>query len=330
MAPVRKLLVLLQSSLSDELVLLICGFGIDFSVSAPLSVTCTHYYQLLKPELALNLFNTEELQLVVPSLSQLVDFKNAPENFCYGIAYKWGVICDLAECAVTTPACHGQYFRIREEDRIDSCQPLSWPELWAPFDEDGLYCEYKTDRMMSEHSLDMIIYPQHACLGPSGRPGVPKYIIITLLKEAITALRGTALATAKQQLAHLMETSASQQKMPVPVHSDTVVNEVKYYIMLQSLQQKPGWTNTACISQQTAQSRYTALCSTELFRRICSTQSTVAWNFDQWFSNAPAHVDETTYFGLYTTCYLGESDYTIGHDCYTCTLMQVASSIFGD
>lgn len=184
---------------------------------------------------------------------------------------------------------------------------------------------------MSQHGLDETIHPQRIYGGHvSGIPLIPKYVVITLLKEAITALRGTALATAKQELAYLMDTSASQQKMPVPVHSDTVVNELKYYIVLESLQQKPGWTNTSCVSQQTAQSRYTALCSTELFRRICSTQSTVAWNFDEWFSNAPAHVDETIYFGLYSTCYLGESDYTVGHDCYTCTLMQVASSIFGD
>ena len=302
MAPVHKLLMLLQSNLSDELVLLICSSFGHFGVSAPLSVTCKHYYQLLKPELALHFFNTEELQLVVPSLSQLVDLKSAPESFCYGIAYMWGADWHLAECAVTTPACHGQYFRVREEDRIDSWRAPSWPVMipWAPFDEDGQYCESKTDTLMSQHTLDMIIYPQHASLGLSGRPGIPKYIIITLLKEAITALQGTALATAKQQLAHLMETSASQQKMPVPVHSDTVVNELKYYIMLQSLQQKPGWTNTSCVYQQTAQSRYAALCSTELFRRICSTQRTVTWNFDEWFSNAPAHVDETTYFGLYT------------------------------
>lgn len=264
MAPVHKLLMLLQSSLSDELVLLICrGCRHDFSVLAPLSVTCKHYYQLLKPELALYFFNTEELQLVVPSLSQLVDLKNAPESFCYGNAYMWGANWHHAECAVTTPACHGQYFRIREEDRIDSSSAPDWPVIipWAPFDEDGQYCECKTDTMMSQHSLDMIIYPQHVCLGLSGRPGVPKYIIITLLKEAITALRGTVLAK---------ETSASQQKMPVPVHSDTVVNELKYYIMLQSLQHKPGWTNISCVSHQTAQSRYTALCPTELFRRICS------------------------------------------------------------
>ena len=55
MAPVHKLLMLLQSSLSDELVLLICSsFEYDFGVSAPLSVTCKHYYQLVKPELALH------------------------------------------------------------------------------------------------------------------------------------------------------------------------------------------------------------------------------------------------------------------------------------
>ncbi|DBA84762.1 TPA: hypothetical protein ACH3X1_005804 [Trebouxia sp. C0004] len=146
---------------------------------------------------------------------------------------------------------------------------------------------------------------------------MPKNIVITLLKQAITALRGTALATAQQQLEHLMETSASQQKIPVIVHSDTVVSEVKYYIMLQSLQQKPGWTNTSCVCKQTAQSRYTActaLCSTELLRRICRTPSTV-WSFDEWFSNAPAHVDETTYFGLYTICYLIVSDHKMDEDC---------------
>ena len=324
--------MLLQSSLSDELVLLICsGFGHDFGVSALLSVTCKHYYQLLKPELALHFSNTEKLQLVIQSLSELIDLETAPESFCYGIAYMWAANWHLAECAVTTPACHGQYFRVREEDRIDSWREPSWPVIspWAPFDEDGQYGESKTDRMMSQHNLDTIIYPQHTCYGHiSGRPGIPKYIVITLLKEAITALRGTALATAKQELAYLTETSASQQKMPVPVHSDTLVNELKYYIMLQSLRQKPGWTNTSCVYKQTAQSRHTALCSTELFRRICSTQSTIAWNFDEWFSNAPAHVDETTYFGLYTIYYLGVSDYNMDDDCYA--LMQVASSIFGD
>ena len=184
-----------------------------------------------------------------------------------------------------------------------------------PFDEDGQYCECRTDRMMNQHSLDEVIHPQHTYDGRvSGIPLIPKYIVITLLKEA---LGGTALATAKQELAYLMETSASQQKMPVPVRSDTVINELKYYIMLQSLHQKPGWTNASCVSQQTAQSRYAALCSTELFRRICSTQSTVAWDFDEWFSNAPAHLNETTDFGLYTVCCLGVSDYTIDHDCYT-------------
>ena len=325
--------MLLQSSLSDELVLLICsGFGHDFSVSAVLSVTCKHYYQLLKSQLALYFPNTEELQLVTPRLSQLIDLDNAPESFCYGIAYMWGANWHLAECAVTTPACRGQYFRIREEDRIDGWrnQDHEWPRIspWAPFDDDGQYCECKTNRMMSQHDLDLIIYPQHAEYGLTGRPGIPKYIVITLLKEAITALRGTARAAAKQQLAHLMETSASQQKMPVPVHSDTVVNELKYYIMLQSLQQKPGWTTTSCVYKQTAQSRYTALCSTELFRRICSTQRTDTWNFDEWFSNAPAHVDETTYFGLYTIFYLIVCDYKMDDDCYT--LMQIASSIFGD
>lgn len=250
----------------------------------------------MKPELALHFSNTEELQLVVPSFWQLVDLKTAPESFCDGIAYMWGANWHLAECTVTTPACHGQYSRIREEDRIAGWSALSWPGLWAPFDEDGQYCECRTDRMMNQHSLDEVIHPQHTYDGRvSGIPLIPKYIVNTLLKET---LGGTALATPKQELPYLMETSASQQKMPVPVRSDTVVNELKYYIMLQSLHQKPGWTNASCVSQQTAQSRYAALCSTELFRRICSTQSTVAWNFDEWFSNAPAHLDETTDFGL--------------------------------
>ena len=105
--------MLLQSSLSDELDLLICsGFGHDFSVSAVLSVTCKHYYQLLKSQLALYFPNTEELQLVTPRLSQLIDLDNAPESFCYGIAYMWAANWHLAECAVTTPACHGQYFQM--------------------------------------------------------------------------------------------------------------------------------------------------------------------------------------------------------------------------
>lgn len=120
----------------------------------------------------------------------------------------------LAECTVTTPACHGQYSRIREEDRIAGWSALSWPGLWAPFDEDGQYCECRTDRMMNQHSLDEVIHPQHTYDGRvSGIPLIPKYIVNTLLKET---LGGTALATPKQELPYLMETSASQQKMPVP------------------------------------------------------------------------------------------------------------------
>ena len=86
MAPVRKLLVLLQSSLSDELILLTCsGFGHHFSVSAPLSVTCKHYHQLLKSQLALYFPESEELQLVTPCLSELIDFDNAPDRLALHI-----------------------------------------------------------------------------------------------------------------------------------------------------------------------------------------------------------------------------------------------------
>ncbi|DBA69459.1 TPA: hypothetical protein ACH3X2_012803 [Trebouxia sp. C0005] len=292
-------------------------------------MTCQHYYQLLKSQLALYFPNTEELQLVTPCLSQLSDLENAPESFCYGIAYVWRANWHLAECAVTTSACRGQYFRVREEDRVDGWrdQDHEWPRIspWAPFDDDGQYCECNTDRMMSQHDLDLIIYPQHPEFGLTERPGIPKCIIITLLKEAITVLRGSVLAAAKQQLAHLMESSGSQQKMSVPVHSDAVVDELKYYIMLQSLQQKPGWINTSCVNRV----QYTALCSTEyLFRHIHCTRSTLAWSFDEWFSNAPAHGDETTYFGLYTINYLVTCEYKMDGKCYT--LMQIASSIFGD
>ncbi|DBB12345.1 TPA: hypothetical protein ACH3X3_006432 [Trebouxia sp. C0006] len=206
----------------------------------------------------------------------------------------WGANWHLAECAVTTPACRGRYFRVREEDRYEGWrdQDHEWPRIipWAPFDDDGQYCEWKTDRMMSHHYLDMLSNPQHEEDDLTARSEMSKHIAITMFKEAITALQGTACAAAKQQLAHLMFTSGSQEQMPVPVHSDTIVNELRYYIMLQSLPRKPGWTKDFVVHKQTAQSRYTALCLTEDFRRIRSTRTAIAWTFDEWFSKAPAHV----------------------------------------
>ncbi len=79
--PANQLMMLLQSSLSDELILLTCsGFGHHFSVSAPLSVTCKHYHQLLKSQPALYFPESEELQLVTPCLSELIGFDNAPDS----------------------------------------------------------------------------------------------------------------------------------------------------------------------------------------------------------------------------------------------------------